>query len=200
VNDNSKAVELPHDYMKKLVNENGDCPLEKTFSKEQIKRRVAFYEELNSKRAKLPRRDRTVERKFAVYGWKDTTTVRVYMRETIENIADQLFFSDFRISTRNIHPEKREGEVDKDRGHVEVTVRATEHEVESLLEYIKPGASYFVYDPERSKYIAGDTRRSLFVITKPDHRLQPESFWRRSWSFIFRLEELKQDGPACSLR
>ncbi|HUT65803.1 MAG TPA: hypothetical protein VMZ05_06605 [Spirochaetota bacterium] len=200
MNGNSKAVELPHDYMMKLVNENGDCPLEKTFSKEQIERRVAFYEELNSKRAKLPRHNRTVERKFAVYGWKDTTTVRVYMRETIEKIADQLFFSDFRIITRNIHPENPNGEADKDRGHVEVTVRATEHEIETLLEYIKPGASYYVYDGERSKYLAGDTRRSLFVITKPGHRLQPESSWRRSRSFIYRVEELKPDGPAGSLR
>ena len=193
MNDNRETVEPPHDYRKKLVNEDGDCPLEKTFSKGQIKRRVAFYEELNSKRAKLSRSNRTVERKFAVYGWKDTTTVRVYMRETIENIAEQLFFSDFRIITRNIHPENQNGEVDKDRGHVVFTVKATEKEIEALLEYIKPGASYFVYDPERSKYLAGDTGRSLFVITKPGDRLQPESFWRRSSSFIYRVEELKPD-------
>ena len=191
---NGNASELPDDYRKKVVNDGGDCPLENTFSAEQITRRVAFYEELNKKRERLSRHGRMTEQKFVVFGWEDTTTVRVDLRETIENIAKQLFFSDFRITVRNIHKKLPNGETDKDHGHVVFTVKAKEQEIEALIEYIKPGSSYFVYDGEHSKYTAGDTKRSVFVITKPGHPLQPERFWRRSRSFVYRLEEIKPEG------
>jgi hypothetical protein len=181
----------PDDYMKKTINEQGDCPLSETFTKEQVGSRIAFYRELNKKREKLPRYGVFTRRRFALYGWNNTTTVRVYMRETVENIAAQLFFSDFDISTENVYLKKENGSVDKDRGYVVFNVRATEQEIKALLEYIRPGASYLVYDGERSKYIAGDTKQSEFVITKPEGRQHPERFWRRSQSFIGRVEELK---------
>ena len=188
----SKTSAAPNTaYMKKIVYMGGDCPLSDTFTDEQIKRRVAFYQELNEKRKQLPHSNNYTERRFAVFGINDTTTVRVYMRETIENIAAQLFFSDFTISAHNVHRKKENGEIDKDLGHVVFTVRATEQEIEALLEYIRPKASYFVYDGERSKYVAGDTKRSEFVITKPDDRQKPNRFWRRSQSFIQRVEELR---------
>ena len=180
----------PPGYRKKIVNEDGDCPLEKTYSGKQIEKKIAFYEELNRRRDTLRRQGETVERKFAIYGFEDTTTVRVYMRETIEKIAAELFFSDFRVTARNIYPKKETGEIDKDHGYVEATVRATKQEIEALFEYIRPGASYCVYDGERATYVAGETRKSLFIITKPDGCPKPENFWRMSRSFISRIEEL----------
>lgn len=188
---NRSFLTPPELYVKKTINEQGDCPLSETFTKKQVGSRVAFYRELNEKREKLPRHGTFTQRQFAVYGWKDTTTVRVYMRETVESIAAQLFFSNYDISADNVYLKKENGEIDKDHGHVVFTVRATEQEIEALLEYLCPGASYLVYDGERSKYIAGDTKRSEFVITKPEDKQHPKRFWRRSQSFIGQMEELK---------
>ena len=177
-------------YRKKIINLDCDCPLFYTFTSEQIRKKISFYKELNNIRDKLPQETEQIEKQFAIYGWKDTTTIRVYMRETIEKIANELFVSDYAISVKNIHPEKSNGEIDRDHGHVYFTIRATVLEIEALLKYIKPGASYFVYDGEQSKYVAGDTRASEFIITKPSEQNQPEQYYRRSQSFISRIEEL----------
>ncbi|HLC64729.1 MAG TPA: hypothetical protein VJI46_01240 [Candidatus Nanoarchaeia archaeon] len=181
----------PVGYQKKLVHENESCPLSETFSRGQIERRIAFYEELNRKREGIPREKRLVERVFALYGWEDTTTVRVYMRETVSRIALQLFFSDFSIFVDNVNRKIPDGSTDKDYGHVVVRVRATNREIEEILDYIKPGSSYYVYDGEKSKYVKGNTSASEFIVTKTDGPQQPRKFWRRNQSFISRIEELR---------
>ncbi|MBI4439746.1 hypothetical protein HY638_02130 [Candidatus Woesearchaeota archaeon] len=180
----------PVGYQKKLVYEYQSCPLSETFSHEQIERRIAFYEELNKKREGIPKEKRLVERVFALYGWEDTTTVRVYMRETVSRMASQLFSSEFSISVDNVNRKGPDGQTDKDIGHVVVSVRATNPEIEALLDYIKPGSSYYVYDGEKSKYVKGNTSASEFIVTKTDDSQQPRKFWRRNQSFISRIEEL----------
>ncbi|UCB45746.1 MAG: hypothetical protein JSV25_16330 [Spirochaetota bacterium] len=187
---NEKSSYPPQGYKKKIVHPNGSCPLSHSFTQEQIERRISFYEELNETRDKSPHATEQIEKQFAIYGWKDTTTIRVYMRETIEKIANELFISDYSICVRNVHPEKNNVEIDRDHGHVHFIIRATVAEIEALLKYIKPGASYFVYDGEQSKYVAGDTSASEFIITKPSEQNQPERYFRRSQSFISRIEEL----------
>jgi hypothetical protein len=212
----------PADYIKKIVNPDGSCPLTETFTPEQVEKRIAFYAELNQKRRRLERiasggaeRDRAdrqtggdldgfasipaegqdcpgpkegrevpaddifrpVHRHFLLLGWEDTTTVRGYMRETVSKIIENLFFSRYELKVENV-------KTDKDHGHVEVQCRASALELKALAEYIRPGASYFVYDGEESKYVPGDTGASEFIIARPDAPLQPEKFWRRSRSFI----------------
>ncbi len=186
-----KGEKIPgEDYLKKIVNPGCDCPLTETFTRQQVKKRIAFYKELNRKREGLPRERELVAQKFALYGWRDTTTVRVYMRETVSKIAAELFYSHFSISIKNVNFKSKNGKLDKDHGYVIVSVRATVPELKVLFEYIKPGASFFVYDGEESKYVPGNTAVSEFIITKKGDSLQPEKFWRRSQSFIARIEEL----------
>ena len=180
----SAPLEPPRGYTKKIIKSGGGFPLIETFTREQVDRRIAFYLELNRKRDGLPRVRPLAEKRLALYGWADTTTVRVYMRETVLKISQELFWSSSTVSVENVH----EGE-DKDRGHVLVSVRATEAEILSLVEYIRPGAGYYVYDGEEAKYVAGNTTASEFIITKTDDPLQPARFWRRSQSFIAAMEE-----------
>jgi hypothetical protein len=182
---------LPARYRKKIVNRGSGRPLSKTYTATQIAKRISFYAELNRKRGSLERTDRVVEKRFALYGWDDTTTVRVYMRETISRITAELFHSKYALTVSNVYQESRDGNIDRGHGHVVVTVRATQPEIDALLQYIGEGASYFVYDGEKSKYSAGNTDASEFIIVKPDENLQPENFWRRSQSFIARIEELE---------
>jgi hypothetical protein len=184
----------PPGYRKKLVNRGGGCPLTDTFTREQVEARVAFFRELNAGRDGLPARGSTVRRLFNLYGWEDTTTVRVYMRETVSRIAAQLFRSDYRVSVRNVNRGDGEGNLDKDHGHVQVYVEAFEEEIKALLEYIKPGSSYYVYDGEKHKYVPGDTEASAFIITRPEDSRQPRCFWRRSQSFVSALEAVPLDG------
>ena len=187
-----KGLVPPPGYRKKLLNPGSDCPLSETFTPEQVERRIAFYRELNEKRNRLPQEGKQVLTKFALHGWDDSTTVRVYMRETVAKISQELFNSDYSLSIENVHLRDRNGKIYKDCGHVVVTLRATEPELHALFEYIKPGASYYVYDGEESKYVPGDTSASEFIITKPEDTLQPNRFWRRSQSFIAWIEELKE--------
>ncbi len=182
----------PEGYIKKIVNPVGDCSLLKTFSQEQVKRRIAFYQELNAKRRLLKRKSGIVQNKYALMGWKDTTTVHVYMRETVSKIAQELFFSEYFLSVENVSIDRGNGTLDEDRGYVSLTIRATEPEIEALLSYIKPGASFFVYDGEKSKYVAENTAKSEFIITKPEGPQQPQEFWRRSQSFIYRVLEVDE--------
>ena len=182
---------LPADYKKKIVNSGPGYPLSETFTATQISKRISFYPELNEKRKHLKRSRELMEKRFALYGWENTTTVRVYMRETVSRIAAELFYSDYALSVANVHSEGRDGIVDRNHGHVVVTLRATHPEIDALLEYLSEGASYFVYDGERSKYVAGNTEASEFIIVKSDETLQPETFWRRSQSYIMRIEELE---------
>jgi len=179
-------------YRKKIHNPGSDCPLSETYTPEQIERRIAFYRELNERRSGLPQSGKQVLTKFALHGWEDSTTVRVYMRETVSRISQELFISDYSLSVKNVHHEGRDGRINKDRGYVVVTLCATEPELHVLFEYIKPGASYYVYDGEESKYLPGDTASSEFIITKPEDPRQPQRFWRRSQSFISWIEELAE--------
>ena len=177
----------PGSYKKKLMGE--DCPLSETFSKEQIRRRIAFYRELNELRDSLPRSTKDVEREYALYGWNHTTTVRVYMRETVARIAAELFYSDYDLVVENVNFRKKNGEKDKEHGCVLVQVRARESEIRALCEYIRPGSSYYVYDGEEKKYCPGNTALSEFIITKPEDPVQPKRFWRRSQSFVSDVVE-----------
>jgi hypothetical protein len=185
---------FPADYQKKIVNSGPGCALSETFTSTQISKRISFYPELNEKRKHLKRNRELVEKRFALYGWDNTTTVRVYMRETVSRIAAELFYSDYLLVVANVHSEFGDGTVDRNNGHVVVTLRATHPEIEALLEYLREGASYVVYDGERSKYVAGNSEASEFIIVKPDEALQPKRFWRRSQSYIKRIEELGVRG------
>jgi hypothetical protein len=175
----------PERYEKKVLNPGGCRPLAETYTREQVDRRIAFYRELNGKRETIPRGGRPVEKRLALYGWEDTTTVRVYMRETVSKIAQELFWTPEAVSASNVYTAK-----DTDHGYVLVCVRATEAEILSLAEYVRPGAGYFVYDGEEGKYVEGNTSASEFIIVKPDDPIQPVGFWRRSWSFIAAMEEV----------
>jgi hypothetical protein len=180
-------------YEKKILRPGNDCPLSSTYSEEQVARRIAFYGELNRKRDSLPKRSPVVERHFILHGWNNTTTVRVYMRETVTRIAVELFFSNYSLEVSNRYNRFPGGKIDRDRGFVTVSVTATQVEIETLLGYLKPGTSYYVYDGEESKYVPGDTGSSEFIIVKKDDPHQPERYWRRSQSYIARVEELKKD-------
>jgi hypothetical protein len=184
----------PKGYTKKIINPGGDCPLSQTFSQEQVKRRIAFYQELNIQRKLLKRKAGLVQKKYALIGWKDTTTVHVYMRETISKIVQELFFSEYVLSVENVSIKRENGALDKERGYVSLSLSATEPEIEALLRYIIPGASFFVYDGEKLKYVAGNTAKSEFIITKLEDPQQPERFWRRSQSFIYRVLEVEESG------
>jgi hypothetical protein len=181
---------LPPDYRKKIINSGPGRSLSETFTVTQVSKRISFYPELNEKRKHLKRSREFVVKRFALYGWENTTTVRVYMRETVSRIAAELFFSDYSLSVTNVHSEGRDGTVDRKHGHVVVNLRATQPEIDALMEYLREGASYFVYDGERSKYVAGNTEASEFIIVKPDEVLQPKTYWRRSQSYIMQIEEL----------
>ncbi len=181
----------PTQYRKKVVNRGSSRPLSETYNAKQIAKRISFYAELNRKRDSLKRAQRVMQKRFALYGLDDTTTVRVYMRETVSRIAAELFNSRYELAVSNVYQEGRDGTIDRDHGHVVVTVKATQPEIDALLQYIGEGASYFVYDGEKSKYSAGNTDASEFIIVKPDENLQPKHFWRRSQSFIARIEELE---------
>jgi hypothetical protein len=178
----------PATYQKKLFGE--DCPLAETFSEEQIRKRISFYPELNQHRERIARNTPVLEKTFVLCGWDHTTTVRVYMRETVARIAAELFFSDYDLYIENINFKKKNGERDKDHGCVAVRVHARESEISKLREYIHPGSSYYVYDGEEKKYRPGNTGESEFIITKPEDPLQPERFWRRSQSFISDVVEI----------
>jgi hypothetical protein len=182
--------QLPLNYRKKIVNSGGDCPLSETYTAEQLRRKISFYRELNLKREKLERRTESVNKKFALFGWEDTTTVRVYMRQTVSRIAAELFYSDYTLKVENAYARNVDGTVDRDHGHVVVTLRATQPEFEALMEYLKEGSSYYVYDGEESKYVAGITEASQFIILKPSESIQPKKYWRRSQSYIVRVEEM----------
>jgi hypothetical protein len=186
----TESLVPPAGYIKKIVNPESDCPLTVTFTEEQIEKRVAFYRELNDLRTKLPKHAPPVQKTLALHGWKRTTTVRVYMRETISRIASQLCNSDYSILVENVNDLDGEGRIDKDHGFMVLSVRATVPDLTALFTYIRPGASYYVYDGERSKYIPGDTAASEFIVTRPEDPLQPLRFWRRSQSFISRIEEI----------
>jgi hypothetical protein len=177
----------PAGYEKKKIIPGGDFPLEKFFTPEQVRRKIAFYEELNRRRDEIPKTGRVVELELALHGWEDTTTVRVYMRETVMKIASELFWSDYNISVQNVNKQRDDGRFDKDHGYVLLRVKATEPDIIALFEYIRPGASYYVYDGEESKYVPGKTEESEFIITKIDDPHQPSSYWRRSQSFISRI-------------
>jgi hypothetical protein len=183
----SSPLEPPRGYTKKIVNPGGGCPLVETYTREQVGRRIAFYRELNRRRDGLPRESPPAEKRLALYGWADTTTVRVYMRETVLKISQELFRPGSSVTVENVHDHD-----DKERGYVLVSVRATETEILSLLEYIRPGAGYYVYDGEKSKYVAGNTAASEFIIAKTDDPIQPARFWRRSQSFIAAMEETSE--------
>jgi hypothetical protein len=178
----------PKGYVKKIVHPGQGCPLAETFSDVQVQKRISFYEELNRKRDRLKRDGKRRCKRFVLYGRDDTTTVRVYMRETVQRIAAELFYSDYVLEVTNVYRTGREGKEDRGHGYVVVTVEATEGEIEALEEYIHPGASYFVYDGEESKYTKGDTAASEFIIVKPDEPVQPARFWRRNQSFIELME------------
>lgn len=177
----------PAGYEKKRLVPGGDFPLVKFFTPEQVRRKIAFYEELNEKREGIQKSGKVIEISLALHGWEDTTTVRVYMRETVMKIAAELFWSDYNISVQNVNKHKDDGRLDKDHGYVLLRVKATEPEIIALFEYIRPGASYYVYDGEESKYVPGKTEESEFIITKIDDPHQPPGYWRRSQSFISRI-------------
>jgi hypothetical protein len=185
-----KNISLPVGYRKKIVNNDDDWPLSRTFTLKQIEKRIAFYQELNKKRNLLSKNSQPIEKKFALFGWNNSTTVRVYMRETVSKIAMELFSSDYVLSVCNINTMRDNGTIDKDRGYVLVTVKATKPEIKALLDYIKPGKTYYVYDGEEKKYIPGNTEKSEFIITKPEDPRQPKRYWRRSQSFIFDVREI----------
>ncbi|MGQ9616262.1 MAG: hypothetical protein ACUVWJ_07640 [Spirochaetota bacterium] len=182
-------VELkpPAGYEKKRIIPGGDCPLEKFFTSEQVRRKIAFYEELNRRRVQIPKAGKVIELELALHGWEETTTVRVYMRETVMKIAAELFWSNYTLSVQNVNRQKEDGGIDKEHGYVLLRVKAMEPEIVALFEYIKPGASYYVYDGEECKYVPGKTEESEFIITKIDDPGQPSSYWRRSQSFISRV-------------
>ena len=189
---NGKTAQVaipPPDYIKKIVNTGDSCPLSETYTREQINRRIAFYEELNRVRDQLPREKNSAQKKFALYGWRNISTIRVYMREKVSRMAKELFFSDYSISVKNVYITMSAGNTDKDRGYVVVVLKATIAEIEALMNYIKPGSSYFVYDGEFSKYVPGKTEDSEFIITKVKDQKQPKKFWRRSQSFIAGIKE-----------
>ncbi len=181
---------LPKGYRKKIINHGCDWPLSETFTRKQIEKRIAFYQELNKKRKSLSKDSQLIEKKFALFGWNNSTTVRVYMRETVSKIAAELFSSDYVLSVCNVNTKKNNGTIDKNRGYVVVTVKATKPEIKALLDYINPGKTYYVYDGEEEKYVPGNTEKSEFIITKPEDPRQPERYWRRSQSFIFNVREL----------
>ena len=197
---------LPQGYQKKIVNSGPGRPLTETFTAEQVAKRISFFHELNKKREALKRSGSFETRRYALYGFDNTTTVRVYMRETVSRIAAELFFSDYALTVENVYARCRGGSRarvthgramrnpgvrDPNYGHVQVTVSATRAEIEALMEYLKEGSSYYVYDGQRVRYVAGNTAASEFIIVKPDEILQPVSFWRRSQSYIYRVEELE---------
>jgi len=184
----------PKGYCKKIVNPALDCPLTVTFSPLQIAKRISFYHELNEKRKQLIQCDELVSNRFALYGWDDATTVRVYMRETVSHIAAELFYSDYALTVENVYSSSEDGKIDRDRGHVVVTLKATRYETAALMRYLKAGTSYYVYDGEQSRYVAGNTDASEFIIVKPEETLQPKKYWRRSQSYIMRMEQ--QDPSA----
>ncbi len=209
-------LQPPRSYKKKIINPGGDCPLSAAFSLEQVEKKIAFYEKLNRQREEItgqgnqrmsgpaayrssagfgsgrgyssgspepvPNGFRTLKKQLLLLGWEDTTTVRVYMRETVMKIIENLFFSDYELDVRNV-------KTDKDHGRVEIICTAADREFDALGKYIYPGASYYVYDGEESKYVPGDTAASEFIITRPVDPLQPENFWRRSQSFIAGIVE-----------
>jgi len=148
---------------------------------------------LNQKRDQISKNSidnsKIISRKFALFGYQDTTTVRVYMREIVSKIVAELFFSNYSIVVENVNPVVG-GKIDKDHGYVVFSVKATRLEIEMLLDYIKPGASFYVYDGHESKYSSGDTSNSEFIITKINDTHQPKKFWRRSRAFIARIKEL----------
>ena len=185
-----KCETPPPEYKKKIINPGGDYPLSRWFSPEQIARRITFYEDLNRKRDGLCRKGPWVRRRVRLYGWDDTTTVRVYMRETVGRICRELFFSDYGLEVTNVYPDR----ADRDHGHVEFTVHATAGEVDMLLSYLAPGASYFVYDGEEARYVPGDTASSDFIIAGADDPVRPLRYWRRSQSFIGRVEVEDEPG------
>lgn len=182
-------VELkpPAGYEKKRIIPGGDCHLEKFFTSEQVRRKITFYEELNRRRVRIPETGKVIELELALHGWEETTTVRVYMRETVMKIAAELFRSNYTLSVQNVNRQKEDGGIDKEHGYVLLRVKAMEPEIVALFEYIKPGASYYVYDGEECKYVPGKTEESEFIITKIDDPEQPSSYWRRSQSFISRV-------------
>ena len=183
----------PKGYCKKIVNPSSDCPLTETFTPTQIAKRISFYRELNEKRKQLVRSDELVWRRFVLHGWENTTTVRVYMRETVSRIAAELFYSDYALSVENVYSSFKDGKIDRDHGHVLVMLKATKYEIDALMHYLKAGTSYYVYDGEQSRYVAGNTDASEFIIAKPEETEQPEKYWRRSQSYIMRVEQ--QDLP-----
>lgn len=183
----------PENYQKKIENPSDSYPLSETFTSIQVEKRIAFYQELNEKRREIKEASlgspELVRKSFALYGHDQTTTVRVYMRETVTRIAAELFSSDYSISVENTNHRIKD-QIDKDHGHVVVSVQATAREIDALLNYIHPGASFYVYDGEKSKYTPGDTSSSEFIVTKVDDHLQPQKYWRRSQSFIASVTEL----------
>ncbi|MFC1769184.1 hypothetical protein ACFLZX_05460 [Nanoarchaeota archaeon] len=181
----------PINYQKKLVNPGMDCPLSETFSEDQMEKRIAFYRDLNEMRETLEREDKLIQRKFILYGWQDTSTVKVFLRETISRICEELFYSNYELSLDNINAKNEDGSKDKDHGHVILTVKATNPEIKALLGYIKPGSSFYVYNGEESKYVKGDTDATELIITRAEDKLQPQKFWRRSQSYIYRVERLE---------
>ena len=184
------SEQLPPGYKKKIVNPKASCSLSATFSAVQIAKRISFYPELNEKRNQLIRSRDLVTKRFALHGCDGTTTVRVYMRETVSRIAAELFYSDYSLSVENVYSEGVDGTLDRNHGYVVVTLRATRTEIDALLEYVGEGASYYVYDGEQSKYVTANTEASEFIIVKPDETVQPETYWRRSQSFIMNVEDL----------
>ena len=100
---NEQDIQLPSGYRKKIINTHGDCSLSETFSSEQIKRRTAFYKEINAKRDKIPVIPGLINKKYSLYGWDETTTIRVYMRETVTKIVSELFSSNYSLSVTNVN-------------------------------------------------------------------------------------------------
>jgi hypothetical protein len=183
---------LPPNYRKKIVNSGSGRALTETYSSEQVRRRISFYKELNGKRDRLERCNESVTKRFALFGWDDTTTVRVYMRETVSRIAAELFYSDYTLTVENLYAEHADGTADRDHGRVVVTLCATKPEYHALMKYLVPGSSYYVYDGEKSKYVPGNTASSEFIIVKPGEKPQPEHYWRRSQSFIQHVQEMSE--------
>jgi hypothetical protein len=203
----SERAVPPPDYRKKIQRDGDDAPLSDTFTDEQLRRRIAFSEELRAERERLRSRldgghddsssevspRAPVHRRFALLGHRETTTVRVYMRETVMRLAAELFPYRYALEVRNVRPRHADGSEDKDHGYVLVDVTATEEEIGALLANLRPGSMYHVYDGERSKYVKGDTEASEFIITRPEDRQQPQHYWRRSTSFIAAVAELPPD-------
>ena len=183
----------PKGYQKKIVNPASDCPLTETFTPLQVAKRISFYRELNEKRKRVVRSNELVWKRFALYGWEDTTTLRVYMRETVSRIAAELFYSDYALTVKNVYSSSKNRKIDRDHGHVLVTLKATKYEIAALMHYLKAGTSYYVYDGEQSRYVAGNTDATEFIIVKPEETIQPKKYWRRSQSYIMRVE--KQQNP-----